>query len=62
MRETAAVLHEAFPDWELRDMAGAGHKGPLTHGPIVNAGIRRGPDPIFEMHGYKLSEKRRSQS
>ena len=40
MRETAAVLQEAFPDWELRDIAGAGHMGPLTHGPIVNADIR----------------------
>jgi len=37
--ETAALLHEAFPHWQLRDIQGARHMGPMTHGPIVNAEI-----------------------
>jgi pimeloyl-ACP methyl ester carboxylesterase len=39
-KDTAAVLHDAFPHWELRDIEGAGHMGPLTHGTIVNAEIQ----------------------
>jgi pimeloyl-ACP methyl ester carboxylesterase len=38
-RETADVLCEAFPHWQLRDIEAAGHMGPLTHGAIVNAEI-----------------------
>jgi pimeloyl-ACP methyl ester carboxylesterase len=35
--ETAGVLSEAFPYWQLHDIEGAGHMGPLTHSAIVNS-------------------------
>ena len=38
-RETVEVLREAFPHWQLHEIPGAGHMGPLTHAPIVNAEI-----------------------
>lgn len=38
-RETAALLCEAYPHWELHDVEGAGHMGPLTHAADVNARI-----------------------
>lgn len=39
-RETADVLCQAFPHWQLHDIEDAGHMGPLTHGAIVNAEIQ----------------------
>jgi pimeloyl-ACP methyl ester carboxylesterase len=39
-KETADVLCQAFPDWQLQEIQGAGHMGPLTHGAIVNAEIQ----------------------
>lgn len=39
-RETAEVLAQAYPRWELREIAGAGHMGPLTHAAMVNATIQ----------------------
>jgi len=35
-RETSAVLAEAFPHWDHREVQGAGHMGPLTHASTVN--------------------------
>lgn len=37
IREISEVLAAAFPAWIRREIAGAGHMGPLTHGPQVNA-------------------------
>ena len=39
-KETAEVLCQAFPQWALHDIEGAGHMGPLTHAAIVNAEIQ----------------------
>lgn len=36
LRETVAVLAEAFPKWRVVDIPGAGHMGPLTHSVPVN--------------------------
>ncbi len=41
LREITEVLLQAFPQWELREIAGAGHLGPLTHGGPVNDHIRQ---------------------
>jgi len=41
LREITEVLLQAFPQWELREIAGAGHPGPLTHGGPVNDHIRQ---------------------
>jgi pimeloyl-ACP methyl ester carboxylesterase len=35
-RETVSILTETFPHWDLREVEGAGHMGPLTHGGTVN--------------------------
>jgi pimeloyl-ACP methyl ester carboxylesterase len=40
LRETSDVLAQAFPRWELHDVAGAGHMGPLTHSGVVNECIK----------------------
>lgn len=39
-KETADILCQAFPHWKLHEIPGAGHMGPLTHGPIVNAEVQ----------------------
>lgn len=36
LRETVAVLAEAFPQWRVVDIPSAGHMGPLTHSAPVN--------------------------
>lgn len=41
LRETSELLVQAFPEWELRELTGAGHMGPLTHGQQVNGHIER---------------------
>jgi pimeloyl-ACP methyl ester carboxylesterase len=38
-REAAAVAAHAMPRAHLEVVAGAGHMGPLTHGPIVNGRV-----------------------
>lgn len=40
LRETSNVLAQAFPAWELHDIDGAGHMGPLTHSAVVNESIK----------------------
>lgn len=40
MRETANVLARRFPHWEVDEIAGAGHMGPLTHAGLVNERIK----------------------
>ncbi len=40
LRETSNVLAQAFPQWELHDIAGAGHMGPLTHSAVVHERIK----------------------
>ena len=40
LRETVAVLAEAFPQWQVVDIPGAGHLGPLTHSLPVNECIK----------------------
>ena len=39
LRETAELLVQAFPAWELRELTDAGHMGPMTHGQQVNGHI-----------------------
>lgn len=49
-RRVVQVLSPALPDSRLQMIAGAGHMGPLTHGPIVNEAIAahiRGLDRTF---------------
>ena len=41
LRETSELLAQAFPQWELRELSGAGHMGPLTHGQQVNGHIEQ---------------------
>ncbi|NUO72918.1 MAG: alpha/beta hydrolase [Frateuria sp.] len=40
LRETSNVLAQAFPRWELHDIDGAGHMGPLTHSAVVNEQVK----------------------
>jgi pimeloyl-ACP methyl ester carboxylesterase len=39
LREIVDVLHAAFPHWQLLEVPGGGHMGPLTHADIVNPAI-----------------------
>lgn len=41
LRETSELLIQAFPEWELCELAGAGHMGPLTHAPKVHGYIEK---------------------
>lgn len=41
LRETSELLVQAFPELELRELTGAGHMGPLSHGQQVNAHIEQ---------------------
>jgi len=38
-RRVVAILGESFPRARVRMIEGAGHMGPLTHGPLVNEAI-----------------------
>lgn len=40
LSETVAVLAQAFPDWRVVGIPGAGHMGPLTHSVPVNECIK----------------------
>lgn len=40
LKEIAAVLAQAFPDWTAIEVSGAGHMGPLTHSAFVNEHIK----------------------
>lgn len=39
LHDTTDVLTQAFPQWTLHEIAGAGHMGPLTHSAAVNGHI-----------------------
>jgi pimeloyl-ACP methyl ester carboxylesterase len=40
VREIAAILRSACPDWVYREVSGAGHMAPLTHPDLVNPIVR----------------------